>query len=148
MILGFISFMVVVLLGWLVTEKTIKVCCGKHSVALNSVIYPSSCFSFNRISLSVFRHSLFSFFSFLPFKKRFSMINVLAFSARRIQSIFFVFVFVKFRKRLNLFAFRTLLCYDLLRHSFFLIKKLCLEPITAHTVVGLSYCTVFNNGVK
>ncbi len=48
-------------------------------------------------------------------------------------------VFVKFRNWLNFFASTTVFCYDLLKHGFFLSKKLCLELITAHTVVGSFY---------
>jgi len=44
--------------------------------------------------------------------------------------------FVKFTKRFNLLAFSTLFCYGWFRHSFFLIKKSCLGPVTAHTVLG------------
>ena len=49
---------------------------------------------------------------------------------------------------LNFFAMTASFCYDCLRHGFFLINKLCLEPSTARTVVGSSYYTTSLRGVK
>lgn len=43
-------------------------------------------------------------------------------------------VFVKIRDRFNLFAVVASFCYIWFRHSFFLTKKLCLEPVTVHSV--------------
>lgn len=53
-----------------------------------------------------------------------------------------VFAIVKFSEGFNFFAFVTSSCFNWFRHGFFLTKKLCLEPITAHTVVGSLYYTI------
>ena len=58
-------------------------------------------------------------------------------------------VSMKLRNGFNLFAFSTGLCYDLLRHRFFLIKKLCLEPVSGHNPAsGLFYYSISQGGVK
>ncbi len=57
------------------------------------------------------------------------------------MSIFPIFIFRKFIKMSNLFAFRALFCYDWFRHGFFLTKKLCLEPLQTHYLCGLFYYT-------
>lgn len=56
---------------------------------------------------------------------------------------------VELRKVFNLLAFRTLLCYDQLRHVFFLIKKSCLEPISSYTLgLGLFHYTSIKSHLK
>lgn len=68
------------------------------------------------------------------------LIYVLAYSAIASKAIFCRAIFVKFRKRFNLFAFPTSFCYDLLRHNRFLNKRLCLEPVARYALaVGLFY---------
>ncbi len=66
-------------------------------------------------------------------------IGLLARFALAMKSLSFGFIFVKFQKRLNFFARRTLFVYDLLRHNFLLGRKLCLEPLQIRYLCGLFY---------
>ncbi len=65
-----------------------------------------------------------------------------------VNPIFGCAIFVKFRYLLSCLAFRALLWYDGFGHGLFLLKKLCLEPIAAQTVVGSLYCSTLLGGVK
>lgn len=54
--------------------------------------------------------------------------------------VFFALVFVKFRQRLDLFAFGTSFRYDLLRHNQLHNSWLCLEPVAGYaSAVGSPY---------
>ncbi len=67
----------------------------------------------------------------------FCRIRSVAYLARMAMAIFPAAILAKFRNKwFDLLAMTTFLCYDLLRHVFLLIRKICLEPITARTVVG------------
>ena len=102
-------------------------------------IFSSLLFAFIRLFIS-FSPTLICFFArFCAI--RFSVIFSPALFATIISR-------AKLRKWLNFFALRTSFCYDLLRHGFFLVKKLCLEPVAAHTAVGSSYINILNTGVK
>lgn len=61
-------------------------------------------------------------------------------------------ILVKFRNCFNFFANRTDFCLNWFRHLLFLNKSLCLEPIVAHTTVGLLIILqagiVFNKKLK
>ena len=57
---------------------------------------------------------------------------------RRAQRVRFVIILAKLRSRLNFLALRALFCYDLLRHGFSLIKKLCFEPSRNQLPCGFS----------
>ncbi len=65
-----------------------------------------------------------------------------------LQIIFRDTIFIKLRKWFNFLALRTLFCYGLLRHGFFLIKKLCLEPLQDQFLCGSLYYTILNKGGK
>ncbi len=118
-----------------------------------SVVYPEFCLlqtSFRALYILIL--SDFEFFGlsvFLVYGLGFisSYINVINdFStgiATSLVSIFSATIFAKFFNRLNFLATTAFFCFNWFRHGFFLFKKLCLEPITAHTVVGSFY----NNGL-
>ncbi len=61
--------------------------------------------------------------------------------ARCSMFIFSSFCFIKTINGFNFFASTTSFCYDLLRHGFFLIKKLCLEPLQDRFLCGSLYYT-------
>lgn len=64
-------------------------------------------------------------------------------------SIFHPFINVKFRERLDFFAFGTSFGYDLLRHNQLLNSWLCSEPNTRPILVsGSLYCTQIKGDVK
>lgn len=95
-------------------------------------------------SLSVFAMVVFpdgSFVNNLPFLAlaiRF-LILFFAYFALVAMFIFFAFIFVKFRNGFNFFAIATSFCYDLLRHSFFLTKKLCSGPVLGYIPISGSF---------
>ncbi len=72
----------------------------------------------------------------------------LAYFACTLMPVFYCLVFMKFRERFNLFAFKTSFCYDLLRHNQFLTNWLCLEPLRSQSPCGLFYYTVNEGNVK
>ena len=115
---------------------------------LNSVIYSRPCFDFFWVILFISSYCPFAFVGSLPLEECFPVVDVLAFSARRIQSIFFMLVFIKFRRLFCVLAFRTFLCYGWFRHGFFLIKKLCSEPFRPQYLCGSSYYNDSVVGVK
>jgi hypothetical protein len=88
---------------------------------------------------------LFAFFSLAIILNHPSFANL---TVNRI-SICAVSVFMKFRKLLDFFAFRTSLCYDWIRHLLLLVRSKCLGPVAAHTAVGSFYYTtpkrIFNH---
>ena len=84
------------------------------------------------ISFSVYSSALFCLAIF------FYAFQVANFT-RTYISILIVCLFVKFRNWFDLLAFSTLFCLNCFSHSLFLCKRLRLEPIAAHTAVGLLY---------
>lgn len=95
-----------------------------------------SAFIFNLSTFCSFSsQSLFSFCFFAFWiNKRLS-----AFLANAVMPVFHCSVFMKFRDFLNFLAMTALFCYDWFRHGFFLLKKLCLEPLQAQYLYGSSY---------
>ena len=58
-------------------------------------------------------------------------------------TIFANFVAIKLRNRLEFLALRASFCYSWFRHDFFLIKKLCLEPLQTQYLCGSLHCNTF-----
>ena len=113
------------------------------------------------ICLSILRNSIFAFFAiavpfitsltFFALAKLFlvSLVSCalivcsLTILTTCLKSISRRTVFVIFRGRFYFFAMTASFCYDCLRHGFFLIKKLCLEPVARYTLaVGSLYYTI------
>ncbi len=88
--------------------------------------------------------SLFTFFCASIFSRRCKGAQF----ALPLHSVFCGAVLVKFRSGFNFLASTALLWYDGFGHGFFFLKKLCLEPIAAQTVVGSLYCSTLLGGVK
>lgn len=99
-----------------------------------------STFSIAKFTLVAFAVSVYGPLVSCPTTRR-SKIKMCAILTPICQSTYGRTVFAKLRESLNLLAFGTFLCYDGFRHGFFSIKKSCLEPVAAHTAVGLLYCT-------
>ncbi len=59
------------------------------------------------------------------------------------KAIEITFVFVELGSWMKFLASRTLFCYDCFRHGFFLIKKLCLEPLQTQYLCGSLYSTPY-----
>ncbi len=57
-------------------------------------------------------------------------------------------VVMKLRNWFNFLASRTFSCYNSLRHGFFLIKKLCFEPLEGQPLCGSLYYTMFLEGCQ
>ncbi len=109
------------------------------------VIGMAKCPSFPRSCLS----GLTFFALFTSFTRCFIFIGFsityYAFLTPRAKSVPPRFVSVKLRNWLNFLALGTRFCYDLLRHGFFLIKRLCLEPLQTQYLCGLFYYNILNN---
>lgn len=93
------------------------------------------------IKFILFRLSipLFSGFALLCMLIFFYLFDKTTFAIRMI-TIFGLIMIIKLRKMFDLFAFGTGFCYDLVRHNFFLIRRLCLEPIVGNApIVGSLY---------
>ena len=65
-----------------------------------------------------------------------------------LETVFCTAILRKFSDWFNLLASAALFCYDCFRHGFFLIKKLCLEPLQTQYLCGLFYYTNYSGGVK
>ncbi len=104
----------------------------------------SSMSSFAFIALGVMSFNHFAIFAFTILL----LVKFLASFTLSVKSIFFTAVFTKLRERFDLFAMKALFCYDRLRHGFLLTRKLCLEPVAVHSVIGLSYYSVSLGGCQ
>ena len=95
------------------------------------------------------RHNIFRFMpfrvpsavaliSFLAYSFAFFCLVILFFTdfAFIAMPIFSCVVIVKFRDCFGLLATSASFCYDWFRHGFFLIKKLCLEPLQTQYLCG------------
>lgn len=145
-----------ILLCLIATEITLQSVNSSHLASLNSVIYSifgfssiwvarfktsSSCSIFNFAILSLLIVLLVAFlvcFAFFALRIIF-LIDFSTNNTFRMITIFAIFMFVKFRKWFDLLAFRTSFCLNWFSHSLFLYKRLRLEPVAAHTVVGSAY---------
>ncbi len=55
---------------------------------------------------------------------------------------------MKFKQSFNFFARRTFFCYGWFRHDFFLIKKLCFEPLEGQSLCGSFYYALCGREIK
>lgn len=76
------------------------------------------------------------------------LIGCLTTLALRMQPVFGRTVFAEFRDFFNFLAFRASFCFNYLRHGFFLIKKLCSEPLQTQYLCGSLYYSSSFGGVK
>ena len=104
-------------------------------------IFASFCFHIFEITL--FMHSV-AFFG-LPVS---FIAVILAKFAIILIAIFFCAILMKFRNYLNNLAMTTSFCFNSLRHGFFLIKKLCLEPLQTQYLCGSFYCNSFSLNIN
>ncbi len=122
-------------------QSTIGNCLSYHTISFSSlwVTYIIQfiatlfiCFSFFTfvIFLSYFKNNRFTVLSLPILSHAFIIANF----TNIVIAIFSSVVFVKFKKRFGLFAFRAFSGYDWLRHSFLLTRKLCLEPVAGYTL--------------
>lgn len=96
------------------------------------------------IFATYFIANIFTMFSSTVFLESF----VFTYFANIPVAVFTVFVFVKFRELLNLFARSTFSSYSLFKHLLLLIRSKCLGPVAAHTAVGSLYYTKYLFPVK
>lgn len=169
----FVTPMVILLgfFGAIMTLQDVKV--GEFAIS-NSIIYSNpgfcmirmaskktfySCLKSNfafrcfLIFLICFTMNSFAFFALsITFVGGFAFFRLLiSFFARfaiALKPISLCSVFVKLRKRFNLVAFRASFRYDLFSHNQLPYSWLRLEPIAAHTVVGLFYFTTRGEHIK
>lgn len=131
----------------------------------NSTVHNSACFHSlwitEAICLRASVFALFAFYGFVIFTIYLVTYNFTlfcgpvfgeSFIATWLTLIFMAkfarFIFVKFTKQFNGFACRAFSCYILFRHGFFLIKKLCLEPLQTQYLCGLLYYNTNGGDVK
>ncbi len=169
-----VSFMVMVFLCFVITTSTFVVGCDQYLAGLDSIahsnsgLWPQWIFSPNlNIGTATSGFALgcfcilpvgeFSFFaSAMTLFRYFTLLGLLIAAALykstlfalTTTSIFRTGTLVKFRGGFNLLASRALLCYDDFGHGFFLIKKLCSEPLQARYLCGSLYYTGLAGGVK
>ncbi len=159
------GLVVILLCGCFLALDTLETgCLGKFS-ANDSIIDSIFCFPFRFIGVAVFSMGFFpgrtfckffivSFAFFAVAKGIFSLpfqvpamfaigvtfvIFLVAFSAISLDAKCSRGVLVKFRKLFFGIALRASFCYNVLRHGFFLTKKLCLEPLQAQYLCGSFY---------
>jgi hypothetical protein len=156
-----IAFVMVVFLGMFAAGDARKFRRREHTITFNGIINSLPGFVSLRVFVSMLSHCTFPFFGFLPFRERLAMYSftfralsihfislATTFTARGTKPIFFLFVLMELRNGLNFLALGTRFCYDLLRHGFFLIKRLCLEPLQTQYLCGSFNYTTFLSGVK
>ena len=145
-------------LGCLIITVLAIACAGRwQSARFNFMAYSQSSFIFDRVFLNIAFSSFFVFLavpiSLLNFSAYFFTVGSLlifgcnsstASFTNGIQSAFSTAVQAKFRDGFDYLALRTGLCYDGLKHGFFLIKKLCLGPVTGH-ILWPAYLIVCNS---
>jgi len=127
-----------------------------HPSCFNRILDSMLGFNFLFVVLAIFRRPTSPCWAFLVFSAFFaisyfaffgasvlSTAQPLALFTTPLKAIFSRFIFIKLAERLNVIALRALFCYNLLRHGFFLIKKLRLEPLQTQYLCGLFYYTTF-----
>ncbi len=156
-----ISFMVMVLSSLILALKTLQGGWVWNHATLNFAANASGTYLLYSVLFVCLTGCFQSFFTtiisfcdlsaiicFVVFLHVFSLVVFIALLTKRLYSLFRLFSFMKFNQGFNLFAFSTLFCYGWFRHGFFLIKKLCLEPDTAHTVPAWFIVSNQRGGVK
>lgn len=161
----FITFVVMIMLSGLRTENAEQKSWRNQFACINCMIYSFSRFVFFRMFFACKLLIEFAFFTLIificpsffckftffrlriPFMRQFSRFCFAIFSLfNRLTGFAIILitccsVFVKFRNRFEVLAFRTTFCLNCLRHDLFLLKKgYCLEPVTGYApVVGSLY---------
>ena len=140
-----------------------RLCNFVHSISFPARFLASLClvvlfliffgfFSLPIFSLVCFGFFCFSIFFLITFLVYFISFTLLIrfhtyFTKTRI-TIFSTAILVELKKWFNLVAFRTIFraisYFDWFRHDFFLIKKLCLEPLQSQSLYGSFYYTNIN----
>ncbi len=112
---------------------------GSSAFTALSIMFPCS-FAF--IAFFILFSSNLPFFALvISFVVSFH-IYTCAFLALCLKSIRTAPVFTKFRNRFNFLASATSFCYSCLRHGFFSVKKLCLEPVVGYTPIVGSFHSI------
>ena len=135
-------------------NKLAFICLGIFFISL---FMPAPAFFALIVFFLIFLKILFSFARFSIFPQSFFGNNLTLF----VLLIFFFthltlaattilrgFSFMKFVEDFSSLAFGAGLCYITGSHRFLLTRKLWLEPVTAHIVVGLSYHSMSQGGIK
>lgn len=99
-------------------------------------------------NLIVFLNASFALISGIQLAAIKSLVRSVAINATRLMFVFRFTASMKAGYILNFLAHNAFLCYCTLRHGFFLVKKLCLEPTAAHTVAGSLYYSTSLGGIK
>ena len=163
------ALVVILLCGHFLALNTLETGCLREFSANNSIIDSIFCFSFCFIIVAVFSMTLFpdrTFCKFLIVSFTFFTVAKYGFPLSfqvsvmfAIEMVFVIFlmalsaicleakgprrIFIKCREHFFGLALAASFRYSWFRHGFFLIKKLCLGPIAAQTVVGSFYNTTF-----
>ena len=109
-------------------------------LAFSAMIVLICCFSYCNsafFTLPIKSHSSFALYALCIL---FSLVPTTLLAISSI-SVFCVKSCIKISYWLNFFAFRALLCYDLLRHALFLTKRMCFEPLQGRSLCGSFYYT-------
>lgn len=144
----------VMILPCLFAALTFKGIWTRQFTCFDSVIDDITSFDFFRKTVAVPSPPSFTFFALLValanlFKFFTLVICFTAFFASALRPVFSTAISVKFRKRFCLIAIPAFLCYDSLRHVLFLVKRLCLGPVSSYTLdVGSFHINNFRGDCK
>ncbi len=166
----FIALMVMILLcGNFLAFITLKTRRSWEFSANNSIVNSIFCLSFVFVVMAVFSVALFPgstfrkvlivLFAFCAVAKFGFPLSFQVFAVFAVGMTFVIFlvafsaisleakgsrrILIECRKRFFGLASRASFCYSELRHGFFLVKKLCLEPLQAQYLCGSIYYPTF-----
>ncbi len=156
-----VTFMVVVMSSLLRTISTFLCCRVRHFASSNSIPNAGSANLLHSVLFipfanciqglcapSVFSCSFLTFFSLAIFSFVLTVVYSIASFTYRPLSVFTSFLIMKFGEFFNFLATSTSFCFNWFRHGFFLVKKLCLEPLQTQYLCGSFYSTALPEGVK
>ena len=138
LVFRFVTVPMVVLLCLFKTIKTLQSTYFSHFTCPDSILHSPFCSYFIWIRNTVSCATVFTIFA-LPVL---FLVGICAIFTRIIIAITSGLAFVKFRNEFNLLAATASSCYNRFRHGFFLIKKLCLEPLQDRFLCGSLYFSV------
>ncbi len=91
------------------------------------------------VALGIFFTVLFFYYFAVWCVSVISPCGLAALSTLKAEVVVRVFIFAKILAGLNFLAMRTSFCFNWFRHGFFLIKKLCFEPLEGRSLCGSFY---------
>ncbi len=152
---------VMIFLRLLLAKITRERICWSHFSRFNGIFNTVLGFNFFLVVFAIFSRTFSSIWTFLEFAALFAVrrfaffcasVFLISYSfalfASRMKTVFPRLVLVKCTNWLIFLAFIASFCFNWFRHGFFLIKKLCLEPLESQSLCGSLYYISLFGGVK